>query len=58
MLKRSDIETVYASDDNMTFIMEYYYEDEELKEIAVVGFYFGEPSEEKTREYFISQKKQ
>lgn len=58
MLKRSDVETVYASDDNMTFIMEYYYEDDDLKEIAVVGFYFGEPSEEKTREYFISQKKQ
>lgn len=58
MLKRSDIETVYASDDNMTFIMEYYFEDEELKEIAVVGFYYGEPSEEKTREYFLSQKKQ
>ena len=58
MLKRSDIETVYASDDNMTFIMEYYFEDEELQEIAVVGFYYGEPSEEKTREYFLSQKKQ
>lgn len=58
MLKRSDVETVYASDDNMTFIMEYYYEDDDLKEIGVVGFYFGEPSEEKTREYFISQKKQ
>ena len=58
MLKRSDIETVYASDDNMTFIMEYYFEDEELKEIAVVGFYYGEPSEEKTREYFLSQLKQ
>lgn len=54
MLKRSDIETVYASDDNMTFIMEYYYEDEELKEIAVVGFYFGEPSEEKTRYKYLN----
>lgn len=58
MLKRSDIETVYASDDNMTFLMEYYYEDNDLKDIAVVGFYYGEPSEEKTREYFLTQKKQ
>lgn len=58
MQKRSEIETVYASDDNMTFLMEYYYEDNDLKDIAVVGFYYGEPSEEKTREYFLTQKKQ
>lgn len=58
MLKRSEIDTVYASDDNMTFLMEYYYEDNDLKDIAVVGFYYGEPNEEKTREYFLTQKKQ
>lgn len=58
MVKNSEIDTVYASDDNITFLMEYYYEDNDLKEIAVVGFYYGEPSEEKTREFFISQKKQ
>lgn len=57
MNKRSDIQTVYAADDNITFLMEYYYEDDEVVDIGVVGFYYGEPDEKKTRDYFITHNK-
>lgn len=57
MQKKSEIETVYAVDKNITFIMEYYYEDDKVVDIQCVGFYFGEPNEEKTREYFITHNK-
>ena len=57
MQKKSEIETIYAVDKNITFIMEYYYEDDKVVDIQCVGFYFGEPNEEKTREYFITHNK-
>ncbi len=37
---------VYAEKDDMTFIMK-----EEENTIECIGFYFGEPSEELTKEY-------
>jgi hypothetical protein len=44
------IYTVYAEKDDLTFIME---EEEKNGKIIVkvIGFYYGEPSEELTKEY-------
>ena len=44
------IYTIYAKDDDMTFIMKK--EVVEQKEyLSVAGFYFGEPNEADTKEY-------
>ena len=42
------IYTVYAREDDMTFIMN---EDMLAHTISVVGFYFGEPDDEATIKY-------
>lgn len=39
--------TVYSNEGDMTFIME-----EEGNRIEVKGFYFGEPDEELTKQYY------
>jgi hypothetical protein len=41
---------VYAGHDDMTFIMEETTENGKTK-LSVIGFYFGEPSEELTNEH-------
>ena len=41
---------VYAGHDDMTFIMEETIENGKTK-LSVIGFYFGEPSEELTNEH-------
>lgn len=58
MKKRSEIETIYASDVGITFLMEHYFEDEVYKDCDVVGFYYGEPNEQKTRDYFLTHNKE
>ena len=42
--------TIYAKDDDMTFIMK---KDivKQKEHLSVVGFYFGEPNEADTKEY-------
>ena len=44
---------VYAGHDDMTFIMEETTENGKTK-LSVVGFYFGEPDDEATKEYVNS----
>ena len=42
--------TIYAKDDDMTYIMEDKTVNKE-KYLSVVGFYFGKPNEADTKEY-------
>ncbi len=44
------IYTVYSSESDMTFIMEETTSDK-TKKISVVGFYYGEPDEEATKDF-------
>lgn len=41
----------YSPNTDMTFIMKDVYEGENLKSTEVVGWYFGEPSEESTKQF-------
>lgn len=45
------IEAVYSSDADITFIMEYTYKDGEVVGETVKGFYHGTPDPEMTEEY-------
>ena len=47
------IYTVFAEKDDLTFIMEEKTVDNK-RTLSVVGFYFGEPDEEATKEYINS----
>lgn len=47
------IYTVYAEKDDMTFIMEEK-PSETGRTLSVIGFYFGEPNDDDTREYMHS----
>lgn len=47
-----NIENVYCKSTDITFIMEHTYVNNELKKIEVKGFYFGEPNEEDTKEFY------
>jgi len=44
--------TVYAKEDDLTFIMEDTYKDDVVISKEVKGFYFGEPQEEFTKDYY------
>ena len=44
------IYTIYAKDDDMTFIMEKKRSNGK-ETLSVVGFYFGEPNDSDTKEY-------
>ena len=46
-----EIEAVYSESGNRTFIMENTYVGGELKSMKVVGWYWGEPSDDLTEEY-------
>lgn len=48
-----DIYTVYSSGSDMTFIMQdtLQKDTQDIISIEVIGFYFGEPDEELTKQY-------
>ncbi len=50
------IYTVYSENGDMTFIMRDIYVNGEPKSTEVIGFYFGEPTEENTTLYTGSLK--
>ena len=43
--------TVYAKDNDMTFIMEEEEQDNQVR-VTVKGFYYGEPNEDNTEQFF------
>lgn len=47
---KKEIETAYAPENDLTFIMQYIYHDDELVKMDCIGFYYGEPNDETTRE--------
>ena len=49
---RTEIYTTYAQDTDITFIMEDVWNGQELVSTEVKGFYFGEPCEENTKEFY------
>lgn len=49
---RSEIYTVYADFSDMSFIMEDTYKDDKLISTEVKGFYYGEPKDDYTKEYY------
>lgn len=49
---RKEIYTTYAPDTDITFIMEDVWNGEELVSMEVKGFYFGEPDEDGTKEFY------
>lgn len=49
---KTELYTVYSPEGDMTFIMEDTYEGEDLKSVEVKGFYFGEPNDIETFEYY------
>lgn len=44
--------TVYAKEDDLTFIMEDTYKDDAIISTEVKGFYYGEPKDKHTKEYY------
>lgn len=53
-MNHKEIYTAYAAENDMTFIMCDTYENaskEKLLSTEVIGFYFGEPTEEATKEF-------
>lgn len=49
---KKTIETAYAENADITFIMEYIETDNgEPVQTAVIGWYYGEPNEESTRQF-------
>lgn len=53
---KEEIYTVYASNDDMTFIMKDTFDGEEIKSTEVIGWYYGEPNDEETK-YFSGKLK-
>lgn len=49
---RTEIYTIYSKESDITFIMEDIYISETLISTEVKGFYFGEPKDEYTKEYY------
>ena len=49
---RTKIYTVYSTESDMTFIMEDTYNKDRLLSTEVKGFYFGEPQDKFTKEYY------
>lgn len=45
------IYTTYSESEDMTFILKDVFVDDDWKSTEVVGFYFGEPTEENTALY-------
>lgn len=54
METRCQIDNMYAKDNDITFIVESMINaNGEMIEQDVVGFYYGEPSDEKTSQFYI-----
>lgn len=49
---KTEIYTVYSNDSDITFIMENTYSGDDLVSTEVKGFYFGEPEDELTKNYY------
>lgn len=49
---RTEIYTFYSNDSDLTFIMEDTYKGDMLVSTEVKGFYFGEPKDKYTKEYY------
>ena len=49
---RKEIYTTYASDTDITFIMEDTWSGEDIVSTEVKGFYYGEPNEEATKQFY------
>ena len=51
-MKEPEIYTAYAPNNDITFIMrDTYHFNGELESTAVIGWYYGEPVEENTRQF-------
>lgn len=51
-MKEPEIYTAYAPNNDITFIMrDTYHFNGELESTAVIGWYYGEPDEENTRQF-------
>lgn len=46
------IETAYAPENDITFILEYTYHGSELVKMECVGWYAGEPDPNATKEFY------
>lgn len=51
-MEEKKIYTCYASKDDITFIMEDTYKDGKVILTEVKGFYYGEPEEEATKQFY------
>lgn len=49
---KTKIYTLYSNEGDMTFIMEDTYKGNQLVSTEVKGFYYGEPKDEYTKEYY------
>lgn len=49
---KKEIYTVHGENDDLTFIMEDTYIDDKCYSTECVGFYFGAPDEELTKQYY------
>ena len=49
---RTEIYTTYAPDTDITFILEDVWNGEELVSTEVKGFYFGEPNDDDTQNFY------
>lgn len=49
---RTAIYTVYSKESDLTFIMEDTYNNDDLVSTEVKGFYYGEPKDKFTKEYY------
>ena len=51
-MKEPEIYTAYAPNNDITFIMrDTYHFNGELESTAVIGWYYGEPDDENTRQF-------
>jgi len=50
-MMRKEIESHYAPYADMTYIVEYTMRGDEVLKVEVVGFYFGKPDEDATKQY-------
>lgn len=51
-MEEKKIYTCQARNDDITFIMEDTYKDGEIVSTEVKGFYYGEPDEEATKQFY------
>ena len=49
---KKTVYTTYSDEAEMTFILEDIYDNDECVATEIKGFYYGEPSDELTEEYY------